>query len=256
MMMQFAFLDYLSQLRERKTWLAAAPFSYAIFTTPLLLTRPPAHVQTALAAWFGNADSFTLFMYIWIDLALNKMIVFLPVILASGVVLRERDMHILEVLAAKPMSMVRYFTVRTTSACAVMATLYVVSHLAGILWFTRQVDGFRATAFLAASFPHLFAAIFGTALTASIAVFVRRRGLAALVAIVVLSIQSSLALIGFYQPAWRRIALVNPYAFGGMALRHLDALTPGVILLPIIILTILSAAAIAAGAFAVRRFQI
>ena len=46
------------------------------------------------------------------------LVAFLPVILASGVVLRERDTGALAMLAAKPITMPRYFVVRTLSACA------------------------------------------------------------------------------------------------------------------------------------------
>jgi ABC-2 type transport system permease protein len=249
-------LDYLATLRERKTWVAAGLFAYAVLAIPVLLARPPEHVREAITAFFGSDDRFVLFMYIWIDRALNKVIAFLPVVLASGVVLRERDTGVLALLAAKPISMPGYFVLRTLSSCAVMATLYLLAQLLGAVWISARVPGFRPATFFGAISLHLFAAIFGTALAATIGIWTGRRGAAALVGIGVLGLMSGLALIGFYQPAWGEVALANPYALGAQALGHLDALGPSVLLPPMLALLALTAVTIAVGALGARRVRI
>jgi len=117
-MIRLAYLDYRATLRERKTWLAAAMLAYAVLAVPILLENPPEHVREAIADWFGDADPFAVFMFVWIDLVMNKTVALLPVILGGGVLLRERDTGVLALLAAKPISMPRYFVLRTLSACA------------------------------------------------------------------------------------------------------------------------------------------
>jgi ABC-2 type transport system permease protein len=253
--MRLQWLDYLAMLRERKTWLCAAALLYATLAIPTLLERPPPHVRDAITTWFSSSDPFVLFMYIWIDLTMNKIIAFAPVVLGSGLVLWERDIGVLPLIAAKPLSMSRYFVLRTLSACGVMATLHIATQLIGLVYFTARVPGFRAGTFLGAMSLHLFAAIFATALVAAIASLVKRRGAAALLGFAVLSLLVGLALVGFYQPAWRAAARFNPIALGSLALGHLDQLGPAVLLPPMLALSILSCLFIAIGAIAVRHME-
>jgi len=248
-------LDYLATLRERKTWLCGAMLLYAVLSIPVILARPPAHVKDAITTWFGDDRPFVLFMYVWIDLAMNKVIAFLPVVLASGIVLRERDLGVLPILAAKPLSMPRYFTLRAISACAVMATLHVGAQLIGLVYFTARVPGFQPATFLAAMTPHLFAAIFATGFSAAIAGWVKHRGASALIGLTVLGLLLGMSLVGFYQPAWRSITLVNPMSLGALALGSLDHLGPAELAPPMFALTLLSIAAIAIGAAGVRRME-
>jgi len=248
-------LDYRATLRERKTWISAALLAYATLSIPVVLARPPAHVREVIASWFGDSDPFVLFMYVWIDLAMNKMLTFLPAILGSGVVLRERDIGVLPLLAAKPISMPRYFVLRTISACAVMATLHAGTQLLGAPYFAARVPGFRAGTFLLAMTPHLCAAVFATALCATIAAWVRRRAASAVVAIVVLGGLVGISLVGFYQPAWRSAVLFNPITLGASALAQLRALRPIDLLPPIVALLLLTVVTIAIGAVGVRRME-
>ncbi len=249
-------LDYLTTLRERKTWILAALMLYAVGSVPVLLANPPPHVVGAIHAWFGDADAFTLFMYLWIDVAMNKVVLFGSVVLASGVVLRERDTGVLPILLSKPLSASRYFVVRTVSVCAVMATLHALTQLAGAVWFSVRVEGFRVGTFLAAMSLHLFAAVFTTALCATLAVWIGRRGPAVLVSLGVLSTMVGLALIGFYQPAWRAWSLLDPVTLGALSLGHLDALDAGVLIPPMLALTVLTVLTALVGALRVRRLEV
>lgn len=254
-MIRLQWLDYLAMLRERKTWLGVAMMAYAMFAMPFLLERPPEHVQRAITTWFGASDPFVLFMYVWLDLVMNKITAFLPVVMASGLVLRERDAHVLPLLASKPISLSRLFAVRAVSACAVVGTLHVGTQLAGAVWFSMRVPGFRIAPFLGAMSVHLFAALFATALAASIGAWIRRRAASALVGFAVLNGLVGLALIGFYQPAWRGITMLNPITLGSRALGHLEDLRPAVVLGPMGALLCLTAATVALGARGMRRLE-
>jgi ABC-2 type transport system permease protein len=212
-------------------------------------------VREAIAAWFGVADPFAVFMFVWIDLVMNKTVAILPVILGGGVLLRERDTGVLAVLAAKPISMSRYFLLRVCSACAVMLTLYVATQLVGAWWFQGRVAGFRPGTFLAAMSLHAFTAVFATAFAATVSVIVGRRGAGALVALMLLGLMVGLALVGFYQPAWYTLTLANPLTLGALAMGHLDALGPGVLVPPMLALLAVSALTIGVGAWFARRVE-
>lgn len=255
-MTRLVWLDYRAALRERKTWIAGAMLLYAVLSIPVVLAQPPPHVREAIAAWFHDPDPFVAFMFVWIDLAMNKAIAFLPVVLASTVLLRERDTGVLAILAAKPVSLARYFVVRTASTCAVMVTLHVAAQLLAALWFPGRVENFRPGAFLAAMSLHLFAAVFVTAFAATVAVATGRRGVSALVSLVVLGALAGMALVGFYQPAWHTATLANPFTLGSLALGHMGALGPGVLLPPMLALTALTVVTIAAGAALARRMEV
>ncbi len=255
-MIRLALLDYAAALRERKTWLAAAALAYAVASIPAILARPPSHVRDAIDAWFGTREPFAVFMFVWIDLAMNKSLVFLPVILGTGAVIRERETGVLAILGAKPISMRRYFLLRATTSCAVMLTLYAATQLLGMAWFSLRVPGFRAGTFLIAMALHAFVALFATALCATLSVWIGRRGATALVALVVLATCSSLALVGFYQPAWRTAALVNPFALGAQSLGHLDALGPAALALPMLVLAALTIVTLSIGAARAARVEV
>ncbi|MEZ4451829.1 MAG: hypothetical protein R3B09_20365 [Nannocystaceae bacterium] len=254
-MVRLTLLDLRATLRERKTWLAAAMMIYAVLSIPVLLANPPEHVREAIGAWFSDDDPFALFMFVWIDLVMNKAVAFIPVILAAGVVLRERDTGVLAILAAKPITMSRYFVIRTLSAIGVMLTLYVGTQLLGLLWFPSRIPGFRAGDFLAAMSLHAFAAAFATAFAATLIVAVGRRGAGALLALVVLGILVGMALVGFYQPAWYTWTLANPLTLGALSMRALGHLGPGVLLPPMLALSVITALTIAVGARVARRVE-
>jgi len=253
---RFLWLDYRAALRERKVWFVVALFAYTVLVLPVLLARPPPHVRDAMDTWFGARDPFTLFMFMWTDLAMNKLIATAAVVLAGGVLLRERDTGVLPLLAAKPISLPGYFAVRTTSTCAVMATVYLGAQLAGALYFSVMVEGFRPGTFLAAASLHVWAAVFSTALAATLLVVVRRRGLGLMVGLLALLLLVGMAFIGFYNPAWATVSLLNPISLGVQSLGHLDALGPGVLVPPMLALVGFTALTIAAGAWSVRDMEV
>lgn len=254
-MLRLQWLDYRAMLRERKTWLVIVLLAYATLAMPAVLAKPPAHVQEAIRTWFGGGDAFVIFQFVWIDLAMNKMISFIPVVMASGLVLRERDTELLPLLASKPLSIPRYFVLRTVSACAVIGTLYIGTQLLGAGYFALRVPGFRAGTFLAAMTPHLFAALFATALAAAIGAWVRHRGASVLIGLAALGTLVGLSLIGYYQPAWRAWTMLNPITLGAIALGELDHLSAALLGPPILALALLTAATIAVGAVGARGIE-
>lgn len=253
--MHLLWLDVRAGLRERKVWFAVAAYAYALLGVPVLLENPPPHVAAAISAFFGDQDPFTRFMYVWTDLAMNKVAATIGIVLAAGVVLRERDTRVLPVLAAKPISLPRYFVVRATSACIVAALLYLGTQLLAVPYFMARVDGFRPGAFLAAGLLHVWSAMFATALAATLVVVVGRRGPGLLLALIVIMVLVGMAFLGFYNPAWRTVALFNPFALGVEAIGQLGALGPGMLLPPMLGLAAITAATIGVGALAVRRME-
>lgn len=247
-MIRLAYLDYRATMKERKTWIAAAMLLYAIVAIPVVLERPPEHVREVIAVWFGNPDPFVLFMYLWIDLTMNKVVAFLPIVLASSILLRERDTGVLAVLGAKPLSMSRYFVLRTTSVCAVMLTLYIATLVLGALWFSVKIPAFQVGPFVAAMALHSFGGIWATAFVAMIAVAVRRRLVAALISIGILGLLVGLALVGYYQPAWKTLTMANPVTLAASSMGHLGELGLSTLAPPMVALALLTVLTMALGA--------
>lgn len=253
---RFLWLDMRATLGERKTWLAAGLMIYAVITMPILVAKPPEHVLSALKGWFSTSDPFILFLFIWTDLAMNKTVLILGVVLAGSLLIRERETGQLAVLLSKPVSPASYFLARTLSACAVMAVLYIGAHLAAAPIVARSMPGFRAGLFFASMAVHLFAAFFAVCFSALMAVLIQRRALAGFVSFLVLSLLMGMSFIGFYNPAWSGYSGFNPITQGISVLGHVDDLRPGHVLMPIAILLGTNVAVLALGALRVRQLEV
>lgn len=255
-MIRLIYLDYRAMFRERKIQVAVGLYVYAVLVMPVLLSRPPAHMLAAIETWFHTSDRFALFLYLWTDLTMNKIALIAAVVVAGGVVARERDTGVLPLLLSKPIGRARYFLVRLGSALAVLTTLYVGAHLAGAVYFSRTVPGFRPGVFFASMSLHLFTVLFSGALAAAFGVLFKKRSLAMLASLLVLFMLMGGSFAGFYQPAWRTLSLVNPFSLGVEALAHLDGLAPAHILLPMAALATMIVAMAAIGAAAARRMEV
>lgn len=253
---RFLWLDMQATLRERKTLLAAGLMGLTLMATPSLISRPPPHILSALGQWFGSSDPFTLFLYLWTDLAMNKLIVYLGVVLAGGLLVRERETGVLAVLLSKPMSPATYYVVRVMSACAVMAVLYVGAHVLAAPFLARSVQGFRVSAFFASMAVHLLAALFCVCFSALMAVCIPRRSLSSLVSLLVLVSLVGTSLIGFYNPAWKQAAFFIPFSHGVVVLGHLGNLQPGPVLVSVAVLLGFNAVLVALGAARVRNLEV
>jgi ABC-2 type transport system permease protein len=255
-MIRLLYLDYRASLRERKVLVAVGLYLYAVTAMPVLLSKPPAHLLAAIESWFGTRDRFALFLYLWTDLAMNKLAAVAAVVVAGGLVARERDTRVLPLLLSKPITAARYFLVRLASAWAVLTTLYVGAHLVGAVYFARAVPGFRPGFFFASMSLHLFTLLFAAALAAAFAVWIEKRAVAMLVSLLLLLSLVGSSFVGFYQPAWRTASLVNPFTLGVQALGHLGGLTPADIAAPMAALVAMTLAVAAAGAVAARRMEV
>lgn len=255
-MIRLFYLDYRALLRERKVAVAAGLFLYAIVSMPALFSKPPAHVVQAIQQWFGTSDPFAMFLYMWTDLAMNKLAAVVAVVVAGGLLARERDTGVLPLLLSKPVVPGRYFLVRLASAWAVIATLYVGAHAVGAVVFWRTVEGFRPGLFFASMSLHLFTLLFSAALSAMIAVMMKRRAMAMITSLLVLISLMGASFVGFYQPAWRTASLFNPFTLGVQVLAHLDSLSWHHVAAPMAALIALTLAAAGAGALAVRRIEV
>ena len=72
------------RLHERKTKGLAFLYLGALLAAPTLLEKPPPHLLAAVQSWFGGDDPFGLFMYVWTDLAMNKLAVLTGVAMGAG----------------------------------------------------------------------------------------------------------------------------------------------------------------------------
>ncbi len=243
-------------LRARRVRLAAGLVAYALLAAPVLLARPPAHVVAAAAAWFRAADpELALFLFIWVDLALNKLAAVLGVILAGGVVREDQSRGLLALLWSKPITRAQYYLAKVAAAALVLALFLGGAALVGLLVFPPQIPAFRALPFLVVSAVHLVGALFAVTLSALVAALIPRRIVALLVSLVILMLLVGTAFIGFYNPDWAGYAELNPFYHAVWLLGHLGDLRPGLILRPVAILVTLHAVMLGLGVLAVRRIE-
>ncbi|WP_375773581.1 ABC transporter permease [Archangium gephyra] len=253
---RFLWLDMRATFRERKTWLAAGMLAYAALAMPVIAAKPPEHVLSALKGWFSTSDPFILFLFIWTDLAMNKSITVIGVVLAGSLLIREKETGQLAVLLSKPVSPAAYFLARTLSACAVMGVLYIGAHLATALLVSRTLPGFRPALFFASMTVHLFAAFFCVCFSALMAVLIQKRALAALVSLLMLSLLVGLAFIGFYNPAWSGLSAFNPLTQGISMLGHVEDPSPAHMVGPMAVLLGMNAVVLALGALRARHLEV
>lgn len=243
-------------LRARRTRLAAGIVAYAVLGAPFLLSRPPPHVAAAATEWFHASDpAFALFLFVWTDLALNKLAAVLGVVLAGGIIREEQARGLLPLLWAKPITPTRYFLSKLAAAAIVFSMLLGGAALIGLVLFSWQIAGFRPGPFLVVSGVHLLGALFAVVLSGTVAVLVTRRLTAMLTSLMVLMLLVGCAFIGFYNPAWADYVAINPFYQAVWLLGHIDGLTLAHVARPIAIVLVVHAVVVAVGVAAVRRIE-
>lgn len=242
-------------LVSKTTAFGAALLVYAALALPFLLERPPAHVRAAVAAWFGTNDPFVFFLYLWTDVAMNKIVVLLGVTMAGSVLVRERDTRELPLLLSKPVTASELFVLRVLGACAALAVVYVGTHLLALATAAPKIPGFRPGVFLASMTVHLGAALFAVTFSATMSVLIGRRALALFASLLVLLSLVGAAFAGFYNPAWARLSWLDPFAVGAQALAHLGDLRAEHVIVPVLVLAAMNLSTMALGARAARRFE-
>ena len=243
-------------LRARRTRLAVGLVLYGVIGAVFLLARPPAAVAAAATEWFHGRDpAFALFLFVWTDLALNKLAAILGVVLAGGIVREDQARGLLPLLWAKPITPARYFLGKLAAAAIVFTMLLGGAALIGLLVFPWQVAGFRAGPFLVVSGVHLVGALFAVVLSATVAVLISRRLTAMLTSLMILLMLVGSAFIGFYNPAWADYAALNPFYHAVWLLGHVDDLTLAHVARPLTIILVTHAIVVAVGVVAVRRIE-
>ncbi|MFY0540391.1 hypothetical protein [Nannocystis pusilla] len=71
-----------------------------------------------------------------------------------------------------------------------------------------------------------------------------------------LGVMVGLALVGFYQPEWYAMTLINPLTLGALSMRDLAHLDASTLLPPMLALAGLTAVTIALGAGVVRKVEV
>ncbi len=254
----WAFLAHetLAVARSRRVKLIVGLLIYTLVAAPFLLVTPPPEVAEAVEAFFGDGSTFTVFVFIWFDLAMNKLAVFSGAILAGGIVTDERTAGRLDLLLAKPIRRSHYFLAKLGAALIVMAGLYAILSLAATVTFLYRVEGFRPGAFLAMAAVHLFAPLFAASFAASLAVCFRRKITAIVVSILALSLLVGFAFIGFYIPSLYAVGTINPFFHAVSPIASLDALGPLEVAVPIVVLIAWIAALAAFGAWRTGRIEV
>lgn len=207
--------EYLRVLRSRQAMLGMGFLLYAVVGMPVILAKPHEEVLTAVRTWFGDAHfELKLFLFAWIDLAMNKISLFLGAILASGIVADERSKGTLDLFLSKPVTLRRYWRVKLLAAVAAFATMYAAAAAIGAVYFSLNVRGFAVGPFALMSLVHVFAACFAVVFAGTMAIVLRHKLTAMITSITALSLLVGFAFMGFYDPSLRGVAVLNPYYHG------------------------------------------
>lgn len=253
----FLWREIMLHLRGRSAALVLGLMLYGLVAVSILLRNPAEHMVEIVGAFFGDTDQpAKLFLYIWVDLAMNKLIGICGPIFAAGVITSERAKGTLEVLASKPLSLPAYFTAKALAAMAAFGVLYTGVSLLGLLWFPLAAPHFPPAAYVLLVSNHLFAALFAVALSCTLSVFFRKKLSAMLASIFLLFVLLSFALAGFYIPSLMPLMWINPMSYGVILFAHIDGPTFWQWCYPILALILFSAGVLALGAWRTSRLEI
>lgn len=242
-------------VRNRSTLLVFGLLFYAILLLPFLLAKPPPAMLQAMRVWFGEGSPFVLFLFIWLDLALNKLAAIAGAILAAGLVIQEQAQRQLILYWSKPITPQQYFLTRLIALLIIVSGLFLMIMLLGLLWFPWHVAEFRPGPFILLSLVQLGAALFAVNFSAMIAVLIRRQLTALLISISLLLLLVSTAFLALYQPAWKNFLWFNPFYHGVSLMGQLSNLTGWTILQPICFLIGINLIVIALASLWVRDIE-
>jgi ABC-2 type transport system permease protein len=215
--------EFLRTLKSRQAALIIAAMVYSMIAMPFLLARPHEELLTALRSWFGESQlDLRFFLFVWFDLAMNKITVLCGAVLAAGIITDERSKGMLDIFLSKPVTPRRYFLVKLAAAAAVVVVIYIVVVLVGVARFSQSVKGFDVRIFLLLASVHLLVAVYAVVFAGTMAVFFRHKLSAMLTTIMVLSILVGLAFLGFYDPRFQTVSLVNPFYHAVVLIGSID----------------------------------
>jgi ABC-2 type transport system permease protein len=235
-------------MRGRLARLIVALIIYSLIIAPFIMEKPPAELLHALASWLGPNEIQTKFiLFAWIDASMNKFAVILGPVLAGGIIVDERSRGILDVLIAKPIRAVDYFTVKLAASSAAFASFYLFGCVGALCTFPWRLKGFVVSDFLALSAVHFFAAIFAATFAGTIALFFRRKLTGLLVSIVILGTLVGFSWVGFINPAYLTISYLNPFFHGISVIAKIQNYGAWDIIQPIVVLIVCNLLVLAIG---------
>ena len=219
--------EFWTLLKSRKSQSMGLILMVALVAVPFLLKNPPPEVVEAVESWFNNGSTFVVFLFVWIDLALNKTVVLLGAILSAGIMVDERARNILTLYLSKPIRPESYFASKTLAAALVFAWWYAFTAIVGALTLPYRVEGFQPATFLAVSAMHLFAGTFAVCLSATLSQSFERRLSAFLASMLAIMLLVGLAFLPFYNRDLWIIGALNPFYHAVSIFGELDHLNYG-----------------------------
>jgi ABC-type transport system involved in multi-copper enzyme maturation permease subunit len=240
--------EFLRIMRGRLARLILALMIYSLIMVPFIMEKPPAELLQALASWLGPSEIQTkLILFVWIDASMNKFAVILGPVLARGIIVDERSRGLLDLLMAKPIRAVDYFTVKLAASSAAFASFYLFGVGGALCTFSWRLKGFVVSDFLALSAVHFFAAIFAATFAGTIALFFKRKLTGLLVSIVILGTLVGFSWLGFINPAYLTISYFNPFFQGISVIAKIQNYGAWDIIQPIIFLILFNLLMLAIG---------
>ncbi|MEV4896555.1 hypothetical protein AB0K48_45065 [Nonomuraea sp. NPDC055795] len=254
-MTTFLLQEVRTLLRTRRTKIIAAVICYALLAFPIAMQRPPQSMVDLATTWFDGNGTFTLFMFAYLDLNMNKVAMFAGIILAGGIIADERARGELPLLWSKPVTRARYFLVRLTGAVLLFALIYATVTLIGTVYYPSQVAGFEPLTYLGMATVHLFAASYAVTLAGTMGVLLGRKIPAMLISLLLLGTFVGIAFLPFYTgSAW--LGWLNPFYYGVSLIGQMNTFTPADMLTPIAALLAFHLATAALGAWKVSRQEL
>lgn len=240
--------DYRRLMRSRAAWLLWALVAYTVLFIPFILNSPQEEFTRVVASWIGpDPAGGKMVLFIWIDVAMNKLALIMGAVLASGIIVDEKARGSFDLLLSKPVPAGDYFIAKLGAALAAMATFYLSAAALALLTFPWRVQGFPTGNFVALSSVHLFAALFSVTFAGMAAAVFGNRLVAMLVTIIVIGLLVGLAFFGFYHPTMAAFANVNPFFHGVKLLGRLENYSISDLLQPIVVLLAFNLVAAAIG---------
>ena len=218
--------EFLRVLKSRPAALVIAAVVYSMVALPFLLAKPHEEILVALQSWFGASRlDFRLFLFVWFDMVMNKISILIGAVLAGGIITDERSKGLLDLYLSKPLSPQRYFLVKLAAVLAVVLVIYFAAMFVGTIRFSSSVKGFDVGIFLLLASVHLLVALFSAVFAATLAVFFQHKLSAMLTTIVALSVLVGCAFLGFYDPRFQQVSLLNPFYHAIVLIGSIDSVT-------------------------------
>jgi ABC-2 type transport system permease protein len=217
--------EFVRVLKSRQAALVIAALIYSMIALPFLLAKPYEEILIALRSWFGASRlDLRFFLFVWFDLVMNKITILIGAVFAAGIITDERSKGMLDIFLSKPVTPRKYFLVKLMAAAAVVVVIYLAAVLIGAIRFSYAVKGFDVGIFLLLASVHVLVAVYSVIFGGTMAVFFRHKLTAMLSTVMLLSILVGCAFLGFYDPRFQTLSLLNPFYHAVVLIGSIDSL--------------------------------